>query len=89
MPYGKILGLSRESNGTICLNMLALTPPEVPVVIRARLDHLRKRKDFLDSMIEATERYVQFASAEAAPGFSGAIRKRPSRCRRAANEKAA
>ena len=69
--------------------MIATNSPDVPAAIRARLDHLRKRKDFLDRMIEAVERYVQFAAAEAAPELSDSIRKRPMRCRRAANGKAA
>jgi len=71
------------------LNMLATNSPEAPAAIRVRLDTLRKRKDFLDRTIEAVERYVQFASAEAVPGLSGSIRKRPMRCRSAASEKAA
>ena len=63
--------------------MLATNSPEVPAAIRARLDHLRKRKDFLDRMIEAVERYVQFASAERMPGTTGTERKRSTRCRKA------
>ena len=63
--------------------MLATNSPEVPAAIRVRLDHLRKRKDVLDRMIEAVERYVQFASAERMPGSADIIRKQPARCRKA------
>jgi hypothetical protein len=63
--------------------MIATNSPEVPAAIRVRLDTLRRRKDFLDRMIEAVERYVQFASAEGMPGSADIVRKQPARCRKA------
>jgi hypothetical protein len=63
--------------------MLATNSPEVPAAIRVRLDNLRRRKDFLDRMIEAVERYVQFVAAEGMPGSAGMIREPPVRCRKA------
>ena len=50
------------------LNMLALNSPQTPAVIRARLTDLRKRKAFLDDLIQSVERYTEFVSAQSHPG---------------------